>query len=151
MAVLGLAGVLAAAGAQPAAQPVDLWLSAPPVDGDLRACAVDGPARQWRLATGDAQGVAGPRRLSPAAAGRRRGPRRRLGPALLPAARRHAGAAAGRGGAGDVRASPVAAAVGGGPENRDRHVPEMALGCGYPVAGYAPADCGPGLKLPSMP
>lgn len=151
LAMPGLAGVLAAAAAQPAPQRVDLWLSMPPLGGDLRACAADEPARQWRLAAGDAQ-------LSPdrggyrlqqlgADAGRdegwtqrcfqlRDGIRVLLQGALVPAmsARR--------------LPPPLWVAV---LENRARHVPEIVVGCGYPVAGYAPAGCGPGLKPASMP
>ena len=151
MAMLGLAGMLAAAAAQPAAQRVDLWLSVPPVDGDLGACAVDGPARQWRLAAADV-------RLSPdrggyrvqqlgADAGRDEGWTQRcfqlrdgtgvlLQGAVVPAMSAR------------LLSPPLWVAV---LENRARYVPQMAVGCGYPGFGQAPAGCAPGLKPVPMP
>ena len=159
MTVLALAGAPAAA-APPGPmqapqrvvpQQVALWLSVPPVDGDLGACAVDGPARQWRLAAGDA-------RLSPdrggyrlqqlgADAGRddgwtqrcfqlRDGSRVLLQGAVVPAMSAR------------LLSPPLWVAV---LENRARYVPQMTVGCGYPGFGQAPAGCGPGLKPAPMP
>ena len=128
--------------ASPQPQWVDLWLSAPPADGNLQACTADVPARQWRLAVAAVQ-------LSVTGAGhrlQRLGQEAAQGEAMT---QRCFQLRVGEQVLVQGAVVPTASARRLHPplwvlalENRARYQPEMVLACGFPAWGGDAQACG---------